>query len=75
MKKIFIVIIRAYQILISPFSSGKCRFIPTCSNYAIEAINRHGVIYGLYLSAGRILRCNPFNPGGYDPVPEKKEKP
>ncbi len=75
MRKIFIIIIRAYQILISPLSMGKCRFITTCSNYAIEAINRHGVIYGVYLSAGRILRCNPFSPGGYDPVPEKKEKP
>lgn len=75
MKKFFIIIIRAYQIFISPLAAGKCRFIPTCSNYAIEAINTHGVIYGVYLSAGRILRCNPFNPGGYDPVPEKKEKP
>jgi putative membrane protein insertion efficiency factor len=75
MKKLFIIIIRAYQILISPWSLGKCRFVPTCSNYAIEAINLHGVIHGVYLSAGRILRCNPFNPGGYDPVPEKKEKP
>ncbi|KUO76316.1 MAG: hypothetical protein APF77_20065 [Clostridia bacterium BRH_c25] len=74
MRKFFIIIIRAYQILISPWSRGKCRFIPTCSNYAIEAINRYGVIYGIFLSAGRILRCNPFNPGGYDPVPEKKEK-
>ncbi|HYE83104.1 MAG TPA: membrane protein insertion efficiency factor YidD [Clostridia bacterium] len=75
MKKFFIIIIRAYQIFISPLSRGNCRFVPTCSNYAIEAINRHGAIYGLYLSAGRILRCNPFSPGGYDPVPEKKEKP
>ena len=72
MRKILIVIIKTYQLLISPLSRGKCRFIPTCSNYAIEAIDRHGVIHGLYLSAGRILRCNPLNPGGYDPVPEKK---
>jgi putative membrane protein insertion efficiency factor len=75
MRKVFIIIIRAYQMLISPLSRGKCRFIPTCSNYAIEAIDRHGVIYGMYLSVRRVLRCNPFNPGGYDPVPEKKEKP
>ena len=73
MRKILIAIIKIYQLLISPLSRGKCRFIPTCSNYAIEAIDRHGVIQGLYLSAGRILRCNPFNPGGYDPVPEKKK--
>lgn len=75
MKKLIIIIIKAYQVFISPLSPGKCRFIPTCSNYAIEAINRYGVIYGMYLSARRILRCNPFNPGGYDPVPEKKAKP
>ena len=73
MRKILIAIIKIYQLLISPLSRGKCRFIPTCSNYAIEAIDRHGVIHGLYLSAGRILRCNPLNPGGYDPVPEKKK--
>ncbi len=75
MKRVFIIIIRAYQILISPLSRGKCRFVPTCSNYAIEAIETHGVFYGVYLSIRRILRCNPFNPGGYDPVPEKKVKP
>lgn len=75
MKRFFISIIKAYQILISPLSRGNCRFVPTCSNYAIEAIEKHGALYGIYLSAGRILRCNPFNPGGYDPVPEKKEKP
>ncbi|HOR85371.1 MAG TPA: membrane protein insertion efficiency factor YidD [Bacillota bacterium] len=74
MKKYFIIMIKGYQMLISPLSRGKCRFIPTCSNYAIEAIERHGVIRGMFLSAGRILRCNPFSPGGYDPVPEKKEK-
>lgn len=75
MRKFFIAIIKVYQILISPFSRGKCRFIPTCSNYAIEAIEKHGAMHGLYLSASRILKCNPFNPGGYDPVPVKKEKP
>lgn len=75
MKRFFIIIIKMYQILISPLSPGKCRFVPTCSNYAIEAIERHGIFFGIYLSAGRILRCNPFNPGGYDPVPERKEKP
>lgn len=75
MKRVFIIIIRAYQILISPLSRGKCRFVPTCSNYAIEAIETHGVFYGMYLSIRRILRCNPFYPGGYDPVPAKKVKP
>ena len=75
MRKLFIAIIKVYQILISPLSRGKCRFIPTCSNYAIEAIEKHGAARGLCLSASRILKCNPFNPGGYDPVPAKKEKP
>ncbi|MGE5633461.1 MAG: membrane protein insertion efficiency factor YidD [Caulobacteraceae bacterium] len=75
MKRLFILLIRFYQIFISVLSPGKCRFIPTCSNYAITAIERFGVFKGLYLSIYRILRCNPFNPGGYDPVPEKKEKP
>jgi len=75
MKKFFIIIIKAYQVFISPLSAGKCRYIPTCSNYAIEAIERHGVMKGVYLSVARVLRCNPFNAGGYDPVPEKKEKP
>lgn len=73
MRKLFIIIIKGYQILISPLSRGKCRFVPTCSNYAIEAINKYGVIYGIYLSVGRLLRCNPFNPGGYDPVPDRKK--
>lgn len=52
----------------------QCRHIPTCSNYAIEAIETHGSIYGTYLSIKRILRCNPFTKPGYDPVPKKKER-
>lgn len=75
MNKIFVIIIRKYQMFISPLFGAKCRFIPTCSNYAIEAIEKYGVIYGMYLSVGRILRCNPFGPVGYDPVPEKTGKP
>lgn len=75
MKKIFIFFIRFYQIFISSLSPGKCRFVPSCSNYAIQAIDRFGVIKGTVLAVKRILRCHPMNPGGYDPVPEKKEKP
>ena len=73
MKKILIWIIQLYQKI--PFSShNSCRFIPTCSNYAIEAIDRFGSIKGSYLTIRRILRCNPFGKSGYDPVPIKKKK-
>lgn len=72
MKKVLIFFIRIYQK--TPISSHKnCRFIPTCSNYAIEAINRFGVIKGVYLSIKRIGKCNPWGGYGYDPVPEKKK--
>jgi len=73
MKKILIWIIQLYQKI--PFSShNSCRFIPTCSNYAIEAIDRFGSIKGSYLTIRRILRCNPFGKSGYDPVPIKEKK-
>lgn len=67
-KKILLGIIRGYQLYISPLFPGKCRFYPTCSAYAIEAIQRYGASKGLLMASKRILRCNPFNPGGYDPV-------
>lgn len=74
-KKTLIFLIRTYQVTISPrFSRGSCRFYPTCSQYAIEAIELHGVFKGVLLAAWRILRCNPFSKGGYDPVPPKKNK-
>lgn len=72
-KKLLIFLIRTYQLTISPrFSGGACRYVPTCSQYAIEAIEVHGVFKGTLLAARRILRCNPFFKGGYDPVPPKK---
>ncbi|MBO5870546.1 MAG: membrane protein insertion efficiency factor YidD [Clostridia bacterium] len=75
MKKLFIWMIRFYQKNISPNKPQCCRFQPTCSAYAIEAIEKHGAFYGLLLALYRILRCNPFNKNcGYDPVPEKKRK-
>ena len=55
-------------------SHGHCKFVPTCSNYAKEAITTYGVFKGSWLSLKRILRCNPWNPGGYDPVPQKRVK-
>ncbi len=75
MKKLFIFFIRLYQIFISPFSRGSCRFVPTCSHYSIQAIERFGIAKGTALTFKRVLRCNPFNPGGYDPVPEIEKKP
>lgn len=63
------LLIRAYQYLISPFLGSNCRFYPTCSSYAIEAIRTHGPIKGSWLAIRRILRCHPFSEGGIDPVP------
>lgn len=67
-------IIIFYRKAISPFKPPSCRFIPTCSQYAIEAIEVHGAFKGSALAFRRILRCNPFCEGGYDPVPPKKKK-
>ena len=73
MKKLLISIINLYQKI--PFSShNSCRYIPTCSNYAKEAITIYGAGYGLFLTIKRILRCTPWGGSGYDPVPLKKEK-
>lgn len=69
-----IKLIKLYQKYISPILPPSCRFTPTCSNYAIEAIAKHGVIKGFGLAAWRILRCNPFCRGGFDPVPEPKNR-
>ncbi|MBN1155088.1 membrane protein insertion efficiency factor YidD [candidate division KSB1 bacterium] len=68
MRHIFIYVIKFYQLFISPFFPPSCRFYPTCSNYAIEAFKKYGAFKGLLLSTWRILRCNPFNKGGYDPL-------
>ena len=73
MSKILIGIIKLYRKCISPLKIPCCRFTPTCSAYAIEAISVHGCIKGTALAVWRILRCNPFCKGGYDPVPPKKE--
>ena len=70
MKRIFLAMIRFYQRSISPYFPGRCRFIPTCSAYAMEAINKHGAAKGLLLAIKRILRCHPFyKRDPYDPVP------
>ncbi|NHM07003.1 membrane protein insertion efficiency factor YidD [Flavobacterium sp. CYK-4] len=68
----FILLIRFYQSAISPFTPSSCRFSPTCSQYAIEAIQTHGIFYGNYLALKRILSCHPWGKTGYDPVPPRK---
>jgi putative membrane protein insertion efficiency factor len=65
----FIWIIRGYQYIISPILGPKCRFTPTCSQYAIEALKKYGLVKGSWLSAKRIVRCNPWGGHGHDPVP------
>lgn len=74
MKRPLIWLIRFYQRAISPLSRPGCKYYPTCSNYGLQAIERFGALKGGLLTLWRILRCNPFSKGGYDPVPEKKEK-
>lgn len=65
---VFIMLIRLYQILISPLLGNNCRFYPSCSAYAIEAIEKYGLARGFILAIKRVCRCHPFNRGGYDPV-------
>lgn len=67
--KPFIWLVRGYQLFISPFVPPSCRFHPTCSHYAIEALQKYGAIRGLWLAIRRITRCHPWHPGGHDPVP------
>jgi len=69
MKKLVLFLIRFYQKFVSPFFPPSCRYAPTCSQYTFEAVQKYGVIKGLFLGIKRILRCNPFFPGGDDPVP------
>ena len=69
MKKLLIKMIRLYQNYISPMKRTKCPYIPTCSQYGLEAIEKYGAFKGGLLAVWRILRCNPFSHGGYDPVP------
>jgi len=67
--RVLLVLIRGYQRILSPLLRRRCRFAPSCSTYAYEAIGKHGAWRGLYLATRRVLRCHPFHPGGYDPVP------
>ncbi|MBN1247825.1 MAG: membrane protein insertion efficiency factor YidD [Anaerolineae bacterium] len=69
MRRLVLALLRFYQRYVSPALPPSCRFTPTCSQYTYEAIDRYGVFKGGWLGIKRIVRCNPFNPGGYDPVP------
>ena len=71
MKQLLILLIRFYQKYLSPMKTTRCPYVPTCSQYGLEAIQKHGAIKGSILAAGRILRCNPFSHGGIDPVPDE----
>jgi len=70
MKRVLVSIIRFYQIVLSPLLGSNCRFHPTCSAYAVEALSSHGSTRGLWLAVRRLGKCHPWNEGGYDPVPQ-----
>lgn len=74
MKTLLLLLLRAYQLGISPFLGQNCRFYPTCSTYAAEAIREHGAAKGGRLAAKRLCKCHPWHPGGVDPVPKKAAK-
>jgi uncharacterized protein len=73
-KKLLLRLLRGYKNSVSPHLPPACRFIPTCSEYAVEAVERYGAMRGSWLAVKRVLRCNPLFPGGYDPVPEPRPR-
>lgn len=75
MRKILVKLIRGYRLVLSPWMGNQCRFYPTCSVYAEQAIDRHGSLKGTWLAGARLLKCHPWHPGGNDPVPEKTSHP
>lgn len=75
MRRLLLLLLRGYQLGISPLKPPTCRFVPTCSQYACEALTVHGACKGSLLAAWRLLRCNPLFKGGFDPVPPKKVSP
>lgn len=75
LQKIFTGLIRFYQLFISPILGNRCRFHPTCSHYMTEAIESYGVLHGIWLGLRRLLKCHPFHPGGYDPMPKAPTEP
>lgn len=75
MRRLLMGVVKGYRLLLSPWLGSSCRFTPTCSAYALEALERHGAAAGSYLTAARIARCHPWCAGGHDPVPEKISTP
>ncbi|WP_426113769.1 membrane protein insertion efficiency factor YidD [Massilia sp. PWRC2] len=73
MKRLLVIALRAYQLLLSPMLGQRCRFYPSCSHYAIEAISTHGAARGSWLTVRRLGKCHPWHPGGLDPVPPKSD--
>jgi uncharacterized protein len=69
MKQLFFILIKFYQYMISPLTGRNCRYYPTCSAYALEAVEKYGSLKGGYLAVKRVMRCHPFHAGGFDPVP------
>ena len=74
-RQLLIVLLRGYRLLISPLLGNNCRFCPSCSNYAEQAIREYGVLRGLGLTLRRLGKCHPWHPGGYDPVPPSTTEP
>ncbi|MDI3256699.1 MAG: membrane protein insertion efficiency factor YidD [Kyrpidia sp.] len=74
MTRLAIWLLRGYQRFISPVTPPSCRFYPTCSEYAVQALSIHGLVKGSLLTVKRLLKCGPWHPGGYDPVPPKAER-
>ncbi|MDP6580703.1 MAG: membrane protein insertion efficiency factor YidD [Vicinamibacterales bacterium] len=72
---VWLFLLRGYRVLLSPLFAGSCRFEPTCSHYAEEAVRRHGSVRGFWLTLGRLARCQPFHTGGHDPVPPLDSRP
>jgi uncharacterized protein len=73
MSRVLVVVVRAYQLVLSPVLGPRCKYYPSCSNYAIEALRVHGALRGVGLATWRVLRCNPFSNGGLDPVPPRHD--
>ncbi|MDP1595740.1 MAG: membrane protein insertion efficiency factor YidD [Methylotenera sp.] len=69
MARFLVGVVKAYQLILSPMLGQQCRFYPTCSQYAIEAIRKHGAFLGTYFTVRRLLRCHPWHAGGHDPIP------
>ncbi|WP_028917360.1 MULTISPECIES: membrane protein insertion efficiency factor YidD [Pseudoxanthomonas] len=73
--RLLILALRGYKRFVSPLLGPRCRFVPSCSEYAMQAIQRHGALRGSWLAARRLARCHPLHPGGFDPVPERTGEP